>query len=435
MAVHNAEIAKIFNQMADLLEIQNANPFRVRAYRNAAMAIYGLSRNVSDLVATDEDLTEIPGIGKDLAGKIKTIVKTGELPQLKAVEKRVPPVLSELMKIESLGPKRIILLHRKLKIRSVKDLQRALEKGKIRKLRGFGKKTEERIKAGIAHLSEYGKRVLLSDAIPIAESLVAYLKKAKGVIAIECAGSYRRKKETVADLDIFATAKKNSPIMDRFINFDEVTQVLSHGSTRSTVRLRSGIQVDLRVVPPKSYGAALVYFTGSKPHNIEIRKIAVKKKLKINEYGVFKGKKYIAGRTEEEVYKQIGLPYIEPELREVRGEIEAAKKGELPKLVTLKDIRGDLHCHTKATDGAHSLEAMVETAAKKGYEYIAITDHSKHLALVHGLTAKDLLHQIKLIDRLNGKSKNIVVLKSIELDILENGSLDLPNCMLNSFQI
>lgn len=435
MTIHNSEVVKIFNEMADLLEIQDANPFRVRAYRNAALTIGGLSRNLGDMIAKDEDLTELPGIGEDLANKIKVIIKTGELPQLKALEKKIPAVLSELMKIESLGPKRVKILYKKLHIRKMEDLQKALANKKISKLHGFGKKTEERIQAGIAHIAEYSKRRLLADVIPIVESMTIYLKKINSVKIVECAGSYRRRKETVGDLDFLVVAKNANEVIDHFIHFDEVATVLAHGPTRSTVRLHSGIQVDLRVVAENSYGAALLYFTGSKPHNIAIRKMALKKKLKINEYGVFKGKKAIAGKTEKEVYQQVGLPFIEPELREDQGEIQAAKKNQLPKLITLQNIRGDLHCHTKATDGKNSIEELAQAAIKKGYDYIAITDHSQKLALVHGLKPNDVLQQIKLIDKLNAKFKDFVILKSIELDILENGELDLPNKILKELDL
>ncbi len=433
--MHNTEIAAIFNKLADLLEIEDENPFRIRAYRNAARVISSMSKNFSDLVAENADLTEIPGIGERIAEKIKVIVKTQELPQLKDVETHTPAILSELMKIEGLGPKRVKALYNKLHIESTKDLQEAIKKGKVQKLRGFGEKTQQKIKEGLKHVTEYVKHFKLYDIIPIANSITAYLKASKNISSVECAGSYRRKKEIIGDLDFLAIAKKGTDVINHFIQFDEVAEVLSKGTTRSTVRLHSGIQVDLRVLPPISYGAALLYFTGSKAHNIHIRKLALQKKLKINEYGVFKGNKQIAGKTEEEVYKSINLPFIPPELREDHGEIEAAQKNKLPKLINLSQICGDLHCHTNATDGHDSLEIMVEAAKNKGYEYIAITDHSKHLAMTHGFDKNALLKQIKLIDRLNNKLKNITILKSIEVDILEDGSLDLPNSILKELDL
>lgn len=430
MAIHNIEIAAIFDQLADLLEIENENPFRVRAYRNAARVITGLSKNVADLIKEDVDLTELPGIGNDLAEKIKTIVKTGELPLLKETETHLPPILTELLKIEGLGPKRVQLLYKKLGIQSLSDLKKKIVSGKLRELRGFGEKTEKKILAGIEHAKAHSQRTKLADSMSIVENLLTYLKQSKYVKQVECAGSFRRKKETLGDLDIIVASDNNQKVIEHFIHFDEIATIISKGSTRAAARLHSGIQVDLRSVPPESYGAALVYFTGSKAHNIAIRKIAQKKKLKINEYGVFKGKKKIAGKSEEEIYRQIGLAYIEPEMREDKGELDLAKKNKLPHLITLKDIRGDLHCHTKTTDGNVSIQAMAEKAKALGYQYIAITDHSKHLAMTHGLNEKTLFEQIKLIDKLNANLKNIVILKSIEVDILENGSLDLPSKIL-----
>ncbi len=435
MTIHNVEIADKFNTLANLLEIEGANPFRIRAYRNAARIISSMSKNISDLIAEDADLTEIPGIGKDLAEKIKTIVATGDLPLLKETEARLPPVLNELMKIEGLGPKRVQILYKKLRIKSVNDLETAIAKGRVRELDGFGEKTEQKILAGIKRNAQYTQRVKLADTIPIADSLVNYMKKINGLNQITCAGSFRRHKETVGDLDILVTAKNQERVIAHFVKFEEVADIISQGSTRASVHLHSGIQVDLRVVATESYGAALLYFTGSKEHNIAIRKIAVQRKLKINEYGVFKGNKQIAGKTEEDIYRQVGLPYIEPDLREDRGEIIAAQKNKLPKLITLEDMRGDLHCHTNATDGHASLEAMAKSAEELGYEYLAITDHSKHLAVTNGLDKKTLLAQIKVIDKLNEKLKKLVVLKSCEVDILEDGTLDLPDDVLKELDL
>src|SRR3990167_1326340 len=418
MTIHNMEVAEKFNRLADLLEIDGANPFRVRAYRNAARIVSGMGKNIADLVAEDEDLTKFPGIGKDLAEKIKIIIRTGELTLLKQTEKRLPRILSQLMQIESLGPKRVQAIYKKLKIKTMTELKTAIEKGKLRKLAGFGEKTEQKILQGIEHLKQATSCIKLASSIPIANSQINYLKECKHADHIECAGSFRRHKETVGDLDILVTAKNPEKVIKYFVKFDEIATILSQGTTRSTVILHSGIQVDLRVVPQKSYGAALLYFTGSKAHNINVRKLAVKKNLKINEYGVFKGDKQIAGKTESSVYRQVGLPYIDPALREDQGEIEAAKKRKLPTLIALDDIRGDLHAHTNLTDGDDSLEAMAKAAEALGYDYLAITDHSKHLTVAHGLNQKALLKQIKAIDKLNAKLKKLVVLKSIELDIL-----------------
>ncbi len=430
MPVHNTEIADLLDRLADLLEIEDANPFRVRAYRNAARTVRGHASSMSDLLEQGKDLSQLPGIGEDIAGKISTFVDTGSLPLLEEVESRTPAALSELMRVEGLGPKRVKTLYRELGIRDIDDLQRAARSGKIHALAGFGNKTEQLILQRLERFGGKQQRTMLIVAEDIATPLVEYLKQCRGVRDIVVAGSYRRRRETVGDLDILVTAARGSPVMEHFTGYDEVEDVVSQGKTRSTVHLRSGMQVDLRVVPQVSYGAALQYFTGSKAHNIALRKLAAGKGLKINEYGVFRGEQRIAGRTEKEVYATAGLPFIPPELRENRGELEAARKRRLPKLVSLKDIRGDLHCHTRATDGHHSLQQMAAAAAGRGYEYLSVNDHSRRLTVAHGLDKKRLLAQIRAIDKLNEKSRGIVLLKSIEVDILEDGSLDLPDSIL-----
>jgi DNA polymerase (family 10) len=438
MPVHNSDVSDIFNRIADLLEIKGENLFRIRAYRNAARTVGGLSKSVSDLVENGKDLSVLPGIGKDLAEKIKKIVKTGSHPLLQELEKELPPELPDLMKIQGMGPRKVKVLFEKLGIKSADDLKKAAEEGKIQKLEGFGRQTEKNLLEELIWIKKKKgekERIKLSVAEQIAEPLIEYLKKEKGVREMEVAGSYRRRKETVGDLDILATCRKGSDVMDRFAGYDEVKKILSKGKTKSSVVLRSGLQVDLRVVAQTSFGSALHYFTGSKEHNIAVRKMGLKKGLKINEYGVFRGKRRIAGKTEGEVYKQVGLPYIEPELRENRGEIEAAKNKSLPKLIVLEDIKGDLHVHTKSTDGHYSAEEMAEAAKKKGYEYVAITDHSKHVTIARGMDVKRLLKQIGEIDRLNRKTRGILILKSIELDILEDGSLDLPDEVLEDLDL
>lgn len=430
MPMHNAEIADLFDTLADLLEIEDANPFRIRAYRNGALTIRQYARSMQSLVEAGVDLTELPGIGEALAEKIKTIVKTGRLPQLEEVRSRTPAALSDLMAIEGLGPKRVKTLYKELNIRSLDDLRRKVKDGKIHELEGFGEKTEASILEHIERYRGKQKRMMLATAEEVAESLSDYLKAVEGVKELTVAGSFRRRKETVGDLDILVTAQKGSPVMQRFTEFDEVAEVISQGTTRSTVVLRSGLHVDLRVLPEVSYGAALQYFTGSREHNIEVRRLAVKKGYKINEYGVFDGDRRIAGKSEKEVYATVGLPYIEPELRENRGEIEAGFKGALPKLIELKDIRGDLHCHTNATDGHNSLEEMAAAAKALGYEYLSINDHSKHVRIARGMDEKRLRKQLEEIDRLNAELKGITILKSMEVDILEDGKLDLPDRVL-----
>jgi len=437
MPVQNSDVSDIFNKVADLLDIEGANPFRVRSYRNAARTVSSLSQNVSAMLESGKDLSELPGIGKDLAGKIKEIVESGSLSQLEELEGKTPPELSKLMKVPGLGPKRVKALHRNLGVTNLGELKEAAQKGKVRELEGFGKKTEESILEELEEVEGKGEkeRIKLMEAEQRARSLVEYLKKSKGIREITVAGSYRRRKETVGDLDILVTCKKGSEVMDHFVDYEDVKKVVSKGTTRSTIVLRSGLHVDLRVLPQVSYGAALHYFTGSKAHNIAVRKLGVKKKLKINEYGVFKGKKRIAGKNEKEVYDQVDLPYIEPELRENWGEVEAAQKGRLPDLVVLDDLRGDLHAHTKETDGHASLEEMADAAKERGYDYLAITEHSKKVTMTGGLDAKRLAKQIKEIDRLNGKLKGIVLLKGIEVDILKDGSLDLPDDILKELDL
>jgi len=433
--MHNAAIARKFHELADLLEIQGANPFRVRAYRNAASIVEGSSRPLEDRVAEGEDLSAIKGIGEDLAGQIKELVETGDLSQLQTLQKDVPEQLSELMRLDQLGPKRTRAIHDALGVSSLKELKQVAEAGKIRELSGFGAKTEKKILEGVDKLSDRDHRTRLGEAEQVAAPLLAYLDELEEVSQIEVAGSYRRRKETVGDLDILVASANSAPVMERFTRHPEVGRVVSQGKTRATVYLKSGLQVDLRVVKAASFGAALHYFTGSKAHNVAIRKMALEKKLKINEYGVYSGRKRVAGKTETEVFEQVGLPWIPPELRENKGEIEAAREERLPDLAEEKDIRGDLHMHTNATDGRNSLREMAEEAKRLGYDYIAITDHSKRLTMANGLDAKRLRQQMAAIDKLNDELDGIRVLKGIEVDILEDGKLDLPDEVLDELDI
>jgi DNA polymerase (family X) len=452
MPVHNADIAAVFEEIADLLEIQGANPFRIRAYRNAARQMQGMGVPAAGMVAKGEDLTELPGIGDDLAAKIEEIVQTGKCQALEKLHKQLPLTLTELLKIPGLGPKRVKILYQELQVNTLDQLVRAARDGRIRDLPGFGEKTETTILEALQTHAEKTTRFKLAVAAQYAEPLVEHLKKARGVKQVVIAGSYRRCRDTVGDIDILATTKGRNNVMDRFVAYDEVKDIMAQGTTRATVILKSGLQVDLRVVEEQSFGAALHYFTGSKAHNIEIRRLGQKKKLKINEYGVFKGDKRIgrsrrpasrdtraslriAGKTEESVFKSVGLPFIPPELRENRGEIEAARKHILPKLIELKDLKGDLHAHTKATDGHHTLKEMAEAAREYGLDYLAITEHSRRLTVAHGLDAKGLRKQIDEIDRLNETLKAITLLKGIEVDILEDGGLDLPDKVLEELDL
>ena len=430
--MQNAEIARLLGDVADLLEISGGNPFKVRAYRNAARTVADHPDPIAELVSDGEfDLTDLPGIGGGIAKEITALVETGALPQRQQLIATIPPGLLDLLHIPGLGPKRVKLFHEELNVNSVADLKAALEAGKIATLPGFGPKLLEKIREGIAAAArgDGPKRVVLHEAEQYARAIVEYLKAGGGIDEIDVAGSFRRRKETIGDLDIVVTSSNPDAVIERFGKFGEVTHVASQGDTRSTVRLTSGLQVDLRVVEPSCFGAAMQYFTGSQAHNIELRKIAQTKKLKLNEYGVFRGSKCISGRTEQEVYAALDLDWIPPELRENRGEIALARAHELPKLVTQGDIRGDLQMHTDASDGKATLAEMVERARALKYEYIAITDHSPRTSMA-GQTPDEIRAQWTVIDRLNKGMRGFRVLKSVEMDILENGRLDLPDDLL-----
>jgi len=431
----NASISEIFTQLADLLEIQGANPFRIRAYRNASRTIAGLPREAAAMIAEGSDLTELPGIGEDLAGKIAEIVKSGKLTMLAAVAKQVPAGLAELLTIPALGPKRVRLLHERLKIRDIADLRKAASDGRLQTLRGFGTKTVATILEAMSKQKSGTGRLLWAKADEIAQPLVKHLQGADGMTQVIVAGSYRRRSETVGDLDILATAPKPWPVITRFLAYPETAKVLAHGTTRAAMILKSGVQVDLRVVPPASYGAALVYFTGSKAHNLALRGQAVKRGLKINEYGVFKGERRIAGRTEAEVYACLKLPEIPPELRENRGELEAAAGKQLPRLVARADLRGDLHVHTAASDGTATVKQMAEAAYQLGLAYIAIADHTPSLRVAHGLDSRRLRKQFAEIDKVNAAMSGIAILKAAEVDILPDGRLDLPDSLLKELDL
>jgi DNA polymerase (family X) len=427
MPVHNADVAAVFEEIVDLLEIEGANPFRIRAYRNAARTLRDLPREVAAMLDEGEDLTELPGIGEDLAGKIKEIVKTGTAAALVEHRKKVPKTLTELLRIPGIGPKRVKALYHDLGIRTLDQLQKAAQDGLVKSLHGFGDKTERYILNQLKERAGEEKRFQLAVAAPYAEAVIAYLKESPGVKQVVAAGSYRRAKETIGDLDILVTAAPGSPVMDRFVLYPEVEEILAHGPTKASVRLACKLQVDVRVVPEHSYGAALQYFTGSKAHSVMLRQLAQQRGLKLNEYALFKGDRSVAGATEESVYAAVGLPWIPPELRENRGEFDAARAGRLPALVGVADLRGDLHAHTKATDGRNSIREMAEAARARGLEYLAITDHSRRLTMAKGLDPKRLFEQLEEIDRLNATLSGITLLKGIEVDILEDGSLDLPD--------
>ena len=426
MPVQNAEIAAMFDQTADLLEIKGENQFRVRAYHRAARTIDGLPQSVRSMLSKGADLTELPGIGKDLAGKIADIVTTGHFTLLDQLKKKMPGQLGDMAALPGLGPKRVKLLYDKLKVRTLDDLRRAIKTGRLHELRGFGPVMEKKL-AGALEKPVVVKRFKLAVAEAEAEALVGFLRDGGRVVV---AGSYRRRRDTVGDLDILVTSEQGAGVGDKLVGYDNVAEVIAHGPTRTTVVLRSGLQVDVRAVPEQSYGAALLYFTGSKAHNIALRALANEHDWKLNEYGLFSGKRRIAGASEEEVYQKLGLAYIPPELREDRGEIALAKADKLPQLVTVEDIRGDLHAHSDWTDGTASIEAMAAAAQACGYAYMALTDHSRRVAMAHGLDPARLTRQIREIDKLNEKLKGFTILKGIEVDILKDGSLDLPDSIL-----
>jgi DNA polymerase (family 10) len=428
--VHNADIARVFAEIADLLEIEDANPFRVRAYRRAARNLEECAIDVAQALARGEALPRLPGIGADLAAKIAEIVATGTCGLRERLRAELPPAIGDLLGIPGLGPKRVRALHRDLGIETVEQLARAARDARVRALHGFGEKTEAAILRAVAARSAAGSRVKLATAAQYAASLVRHLAGARGVGVIEVAGSFRRMRETVGDLDVVVSASDAGAVGKRLLVYDEIAQVLATGPTRTSVRLKSGLQVDVRIVAPASFGAALQYFTGSKAHNIALRRRAQARGLKLNEYGLFRGARVVAGRTEEEIYAALGLPWIAPELREDRGEIEAAEGGRLPRLVALEDLRGDLHAHTTATDGQHTLAQMADAARARGLEYLAITEHSQRLRMAHGLDAKRLAEQGREIDRLNRAVRGLTLLKGIEVDILEDGRLDLPDSAL-----
>ncbi len=435
MPVHNKEIAKILNEIADLLDIKGENEFRVRSYRNAARTISGMTESITQMADNKKQIQSIPGIGESMAEKIEEISRTGTISQLDKLRDQIPASLVEIMKLEQVGPSRTRILNEELNIESIDDLKKAAEKGEIEKVEGFGKKTVENILREIEEYSKKGgsKRVKLHEAGEVIGPMIDYL--GKKIDDVTVAGSYRRKKETVGDIDILGISKDPVRAMEHFVNYEEVERVLAKGETKTSVKLRTGLQVDLRIFDKQSYGAAILYFTGSKSHNIALRKIGQEKDYKINEYGLYKGNKRLAGKSEKEIYEKLGLGYIEPELREDRGEIDAAKKGLLPDLITPGDIKGDLQAHTTATDGKYSLEEMSEAAEKMGYEYLAITDHSKKVAMAGGLDEKRLAVQIREIDEMNRKMKNIRILRAVEVDILEDGSLDLPDEILKELDL
>ena len=448
--MENVEIAHVLTQYADLLEIQGEDLFRVLAYRNAARTIESLSQPVAQLLEEGKNLKKLklPGIGKSMAEHIAEIIKTGTLQALKQLRKKLPATLDELLEIEGLGPKRTKQLYEKLGISSIKKLEQGIDSGKVEALPGFGKKSVEKIRQAIQNLAKRPKRFKLLDADQLVRPLIEYLRKERTIQQLEVAGSYRRRMETVGDIDILAASDSPEAVMQRFQTYPEVERVVAAGTTRGTVILRSGLQVDLRILPGRCYGAALHYFTGSKAHNIAVRTLGVDRGLRISEYGVFrvpKGKKAdevgveegerIGGAREEDVFKAVSLDYMPPELRENRGEIQAAQKHKLPDLIVLDDIRGDLHLHSKWTDGKSTILEMVRACKERGYQYCAITDHSQAVRVAGGLTPEGFKKQYQEIKEVRTKVRGITVFTGCEVDILPDGSLDLPDDLLEQLDV
>ncbi len=436
MGMHNRDIAAYFSRLADLLEIDGDNPFRIRAYRHAAQTIAELSRSLTELVAAGEDLTAYPGIGDEIADKIVTLIETGRLPALDEIARRIPPELSDLMQVKGLGPKGVKALYDHFRIDSLDELEQAARAGKVRALSGFGAKKETALIEGIERLKGSATgRTRIDAAAALGEPLRDWLAQAPGAEIVELAGSYRRRRETVGDLDIVVACNDGAALMDRLVAYADIDEIVSHGDTRSTVVLGGGLQIDVRAVERDSLGAALLYFTGSREHNIALRQRAVDRGWKLNEYGLFDGDTAIAGADEEGIYRALGLAWVPPELREAHGEIEAAESNSLPRLIIVDALRGNLHGHTNWSDGRDTLEDMAAAARARGYDYLAITDHGPRVRVANGLSAERLAQQAEAIDALNERLDDLTLLKGCEVDILADGQLDLPDEVLAKLDI
>ncbi len=433
----NQELSKLFYEIADIYEIKNVE-WKPRAFRNAARALESLSENVAEIYKKGgiKSLMDIPGVGPAIAKHIEEFLKSGKIKEHQQLIKSLPAGIYELMDIEGLGPKKVMFLYKKLNIRSLDDLKKAIENHKLRNLPGFGEKTEDNLAKGLQIYEHSKERMLLAEALPIALDVVDKLKSTKLVKKISIAGSLRRMKETIGDVDILVCSSNPEKLMDFFTKMKDVEHVLSKGLTKSSVILKSGIQTDVRVVDSSSFGSAMQYFTGSKEHNIKLREIAIRKGYKLSEYGLFlkKSNKKIAGETEEGVYKKLGMSYVEPEMRENNGEIDLASKKKLPKLVELKDIQGDLHTHTNATDGMNTIAEMAKAAKALGQKYLCIADHTKSTAIAGGLKEDEMLAHLKEIRKLDGKF-GIKLLTGAEVDILKDGSLDYPDELLKKMDV
>jgi len=432
----NAEIARIMREIAIYLDMEGVE-FKPRAYEKAAYAIEACDQPLIEVYRSGgfKAICELPGVGKSIAEKIETLLQTGSLPYYEELRRKVPVDLAGLTAVEGLGPKMIKALYIDLGVKSIDDLEQAALAGKIRHLPHFGEKSEQKILKGIGFVKKSTGRFLLGAVLPLISEIAEHLKKVPGVKQVAVAGSVRRRKETIGDGDLLVISTTPDAVMDFFVSMPEVVHIHGKGQTKSSVKLNTGMDVDVRVVPQESFGAALCYFTGSKDHNVALRRLAIEKKLKLNEYGVFRGEKSIAGKTEEEVYAALGLPYIPPEIRENSGEIEAAMAGKLPKLVDYGDLRGDLQTQTKWTDGQNTIEEMVEEARRLGLEYIAITDHTKGLAMTGGSDEKKLRQQMAAIDKINKGLHGFRVLKGAEVNVNKDGTLDIADACLAQLDV
>lgn len=430
----NKEIAEMFGSIADILEFKGENVFKIRAYRKASRIIEDLTQDI-EKISQEGKLREIPGVGEGIAKKVEEYLTTGRMKKFDELRSGIKDGLIEMMAVPSLGPKSLAQIHQELGVESFAGLKRAIERGEVAKLKGFGQKKASNILRGIALIMGGMERMPLGIASPIAEEIVKSLEKQKGIKAIEAAGSLRRSCETIGDIDILAAGKKGKKIIEVFVNLPCVKEVVASGETKGSVRVEEGEQVDLRVVREGSFGSALQYFTGSKSHNIRLREIAKNRGLKLSEYGIFRKNKKIAGRTEHDVYKALGMKWIPPEIREDSGEIEAAMAGKLPELVGHEEIMGDLHVHSEWSDGTLSIEEIAKIARRMKYSYVAIADHSRSLKIAGGLSLERIHEQMERIDRVNAKSKGLRILKGAEVDILTNGKLDYPDAILSELDI
>ncbi len=431
--MHNQEIAKILYEISEYLVMQDV-PFKPYAYEKAAITLETLEEDVLDIYKKGglRALEDIPGVGASIAEKIEEFIKTGHIKYYEQLKKKMPVKIDELTAIEGIGPKIVWKLYKELGIKGIKDLERAAKAGKIRGLRDFGEKTEQNILQGITFLKRSKGRFLLGEILPIVKEVYDKLKNLKEVEKVDYCGSIRRMKETIGDVDFLVVSKNPGKVMNFFVSLPGIIKIWGKGTTKASVRMRRGFDMDIRVVPTKNYGAALQYFTGNKDHNIELRKIAIDKGLKLSEYGLFKGSKMIAGKTEEEIYKKLGLDWMPAEMRENQGEIEAALKHKIPKIIDYNDIKGDLHCHSDWDGGANSIEEMAEAAQKMGYQYIGIADHTKFLKIEHGLDEKKISQRNKEIDKLNNKLRGFRILKGAETNILNDGSIDIEDKTLKN---